>query len=208
MNYKTIYIQPDWSDENTAVVVDGTLIKEGVIEPLVVIAISESSLHPIAVSIDFPNDVIYYSPGIETLYSGYDTLGKISRRIDVVGNDIPFDFRNVKFKVYPDLVHDGYRYFNNGQSPLEKFVFTNKNLQDNSYQLSVKNNVIRYSVDLDYDSGQSSFGIWGINTTFLGSQIINNKLDGFVSNCCLVGDEAICDITLSNIVLNSYSMAQ
>lgn len=203
-DYKTIYIQPDWSDIETAVAVDGTLIKEGLTEPLVVTAISSNKLSPIAISTTFPTDVIYYSPNVETLYAGYDTKGKIFRRCDAVGNDISFDFRNVKFKVYPDLVYDGYRHYNNGNSPLEKYIFSNKDLQDNNYQSSVKGNIINYSVDLDYDNGHSQFGIWGFNTTFLGSQIISNKLNGFISNCCLVGDEAVADIKLTNIVIQTY----
>jgi len=203
-DYKTVYIQPDWSDISTAVAVSGSLIKEGLTEPLVVTAISTNKLSPIAISTTFPTDVIYYSPDVETLYPGYDTKGKILRRVDAVGNDIPFDFRNVKFKVYPELVYDGYRHYDNGNSPLEKYVFTNKDLQSNNYQSSVKCNVIRYSVDLDYDNGHSQYGIWGFNTTFLGSQIINNRVNGFISNCCLVGDEAIFDIELNDVILETY----
>ena len=203
-DYKTIYIQPDWSGISTSVSVSGSLIKEGLTEPLVVTAISTNQLSPIVISTTFPTDVIYYSPSVETLYTGYDTKGKIVRRVDFAGNDIPFDFRNVKFKVYPDLVYDGYRHYNNGNSPLEEYVFSNRDLQDNNYQSSVKGNVIKYSVNLDYDNGHSQYGIWGFNTTFYGDQILNNRINGFISNCCLVGGNEIIDIELNSVILQTY----
>ena len=87
-DYQTVHTIPNTTDTNT-----------GEIEPLLVTAISENELAPEAYSALFPNDVIYYSlTNDQTMVPGC-TKGYIYRRIDTrQNNDIPFDFRQVKFR--------------------------------------------------------------------------------------------------------------
>ena len=74
-------------------------INTGQIEPLLVTAISENELAPEAYSSLFPDDVIYYSPTNDQGMVPGCTKGYIYRRVDTKqNNDIPFDFRQVKFR--------------------------------------------------------------------------------------------------------------
>lgn len=191
-DYKTIYVQPDFSDIDTAVIVSASLIKEGVTEPLVVFATSTNTIGSQAWSTTFPDDVIYYVPDVETLFTGYDTKGKIVRRIDKSGNDISFDFRNVKFKKYPSLSFDGYDSYDNGNTPAEHYVFTPWNLQLDSYQTFIKNNKISYTYDSDYDNytnGISGYDIWGVNIViYIGTSAFDNEISGFIPNMDIAAD--------------------
>lgn len=74
-------------------------INTGQIEPLLVTAISVNELAPEAYSALFPDDIIYYSPTNDQDMVPGCTKGCIYRRIDTKqNNDIPFDFRQVKFR--------------------------------------------------------------------------------------------------------------
>jgi hypothetical protein len=78
---------------------------EGTVEPLSVTAESASTLSPVAFSLKHPNDVIWYD--INNDRGRYEwaveVIGKgvIYRRIDSFGNDLPYDFKNVKFRRNP-----------------------------------------------------------------------------------------------------------
>ena len=88
-DYQTVHTIPGTSDTNTASV-----------EALIVTATSVNTLSPIAYSIDNPNDIIFYNiSNADTSKVQGQTKGFINRRIDTVNNiDVPFDFRNVKFR--------------------------------------------------------------------------------------------------------------
>jgi len=69
------------------------------VEPLIVTALDNASLSPIAYSINYPQDIIYYSIESDQAKVNGCQYGYISRRIDTYQhNDIPFDFRNVVFR--------------------------------------------------------------------------------------------------------------
>ena len=89
-DYQTVHIIPNTEDINTAP-----------IEPLIVTAISESEIAPIAYSQLYPQDIIYYHVGTdETNFPGA-TKGYISRRIDTIqNNDIGTDWRHCKYRRY------------------------------------------------------------------------------------------------------------
>ncbi len=68
-------------------------------EALFVTAIDVDQLSPIAHSMQYPQDIIYYNIESDQSKVPGCTKGYISRRIDTKqNNDIPFDFRNVKFR--------------------------------------------------------------------------------------------------------------
>jgi len=88
-DYQTVHTVPGTADTNTASV-----------EPLIVTATSVNTLAPIAYSTTYPGDLIFYKiSNADTSKVQGQTKGFIDRRIDTVNNiDVPFDFRNVKFR--------------------------------------------------------------------------------------------------------------
>lgn len=88
-DYQTVHTIPGTADTNTAAV-----------EPLIVTATSANTLAPIAYSITHPGDLIFYKiSNADTSKVQGQTKGYIDRRIDTTNNiDVPFDFRNVKFR--------------------------------------------------------------------------------------------------------------
>lgn len=89
-NYRTKHIIPGTTDTFT-----------GPTERLIVTAISTAELAPVAYSIDYPDDIIYYNPESDQTYMPGCDRGYIYRRIDTKqNNDIGFDFRNVNYRRY------------------------------------------------------------------------------------------------------------
>lgn len=88
-DYQTVHIIPSTADLNI-----------GPIEPLLVTATSVNTLSPISYSILYPTDTIFYNiSNTDTYKVQGQTKGFIDRRIDNYNNiDVPFDFRNVKFR--------------------------------------------------------------------------------------------------------------
>jgi hypothetical protein len=91
-------------------------------EPLIVTASKNNGLEPIAYSLIYPNDIIYYNYD-NTMTDSYGnnqyiagaTTGVIYRRIDtLLNNDVCFDFRNIKFRRYKLNIpnYDNYTTYN------------------------------------------------------------------------------------------------
>jgi len=86
-DYRTVHTIPNTVDTNT-----------GTLEPLIVTALSTTDLEPVAYSTTHKDDIVYYDPVNNSKVNG-STKGCIYRRIDTVNNsDIPFDWREVKFR--------------------------------------------------------------------------------------------------------------
>lgn len=100
-DYRTVHTIPNTTDTNT-----------GLLEPLLVFAISPTALGPNAYSALFPNDEIGYSVS-NAVFTG-STKGHITYRWDKTpksrfgsyNNRFPFDFRNVKFRRWAVNVTD------------------------------------------------------------------------------------------------------
>jgi len=92
-DYSSTYIQPESNIQTVSP-----------IEPLTVTAISTSELQPEACSLQYPDDVIYYSYNNDISSSSVKlipgaTKGVIYRRVDTIqNNSFPFDFRQIKFR--------------------------------------------------------------------------------------------------------------
>src|ERR1017187_1727432 len=87
-DYQTVHTITNTSDTNT-----------GSVEPLLVTASSTTTLKPEAYSYIFPQDVIYYDFNNRQDMMPGCTKGYVYRRIDTLqNNDIPLDFRQVKFR--------------------------------------------------------------------------------------------------------------
>jgi hypothetical protein len=90
-NYKCTFVQP----------ISGVTNTDATDEPLLLFAISNSTLSTTAYSPQYPFDVIQYS--LEgSYYQGYAQFGEITRRTDTRRNiSVPFDFRNYKVEEAP-----------------------------------------------------------------------------------------------------------
>ena len=87
-DYQTVHTIPNTTDVNT-----------GQIEPLLVMALTNNKLSAECYSTLFPQDIIYYDIENNQAMVPGCTKGLIYRRIDTLQkNDIPFDYRNVKFR--------------------------------------------------------------------------------------------------------------
>jgi len=88
LDYQTIHIIPNTSAINV-----------GATEPIIITATSSSTIDCIVQSLSYPKDIIYYSITNNNSIVNGSTKGYIYRRIDTIqNNDIPFDFRAVKFR--------------------------------------------------------------------------------------------------------------
>ena len=78
----------------------------GEIEPIIVQAANENSLHIKAISTLYPLDQLFYNidgidvSGMPPLYRGNNHKGLIIRRIDSHNNSIPYDHRAIKWRRY------------------------------------------------------------------------------------------------------------
>jgi hypothetical protein len=80
-------------------ILNTSTINTGNLEPLIVTAATSNTLSPVAISTTFPKDIIWYNFTSDQNAIPGCTKGYIYRRIDTIqNNDIPFDFRNVKFR--------------------------------------------------------------------------------------------------------------
>ena len=103
-DYQTFYDQPNWT-ANQVAITTGNYKSGSFIEPLVVFAISTSSLSPYAYSTLYPKDTIKYDISWnETEVTENPAKGRIYERIDEAGNRTDYDWRSVLFKRY-----DGFR---------------------------------------------------------------------------------------------------
>lgn len=79
--------------------ISGNPYTDASVEAIIVTALTDASLEPIAYSISHPNDILYYDVDGTTYMPG-STKGCIYRRIDTEKNiSVPFDFREFKVEV-------------------------------------------------------------------------------------------------------------
>ena len=86
--------------------ISGDPYTDASVEAIVVTALTDASLEPIAYSISHPKDILYYDVDGTTYMPG-STRGCIYRRIDTEKNiSVPFDFRNFKVEVGEPIIVD------------------------------------------------------------------------------------------------------
>lgn len=123
-DYQTVYTIPNTTE-----------IKECDIEPLLVTAVTNNSLHPLAYSLIHTDDIIYYNIENNQEQVKGCTKGYISRRIDSrKNNDVGFDFRNVVFRRWQVTANE----YNSGTTYAKNAVVK---LGDNFYASCTAGNV-------------------------------------------------------------------
>ncbi len=166
-DYKTTYDQPVSGDS-----------MEGELEPIVVRAISDNELDPIAISTIHPKDILYYNvdsdAGIAVGTGSFiqtvpgATKGFIYRRIDtIVNNDLPFDFRQVKFRRWK-ITSEG-TYPNSGYASPQSTTFNGLTVDDTDFDDF-------YFFSGDYETCQNN------TIDQNGKQDILSKCDSVVGN--------------------------
>lgn len=98
-NFQTCYDQPDF-DINGNSITTGNY-KQGPVEPILVLATSNSTISEDAYQPDYPNDKIKYdwTWDLTEVTSG-TSYGRITERIDEFNNRTDYDHRNILFKRY------------------------------------------------------------------------------------------------------------
>ena len=99
-DYETCYDRPNYNTYGDAETFNCYVASE-VVEPLLVLATSATTLAAEAYSLTYPNDKIKYDiTFIATEVSGNPAKGRITERIDEKNNRADYDFRNVTFFRY------------------------------------------------------------------------------------------------------------
>jgi hypothetical protein len=109
-DFRTCYDQPNYNFNGTSIQTDN--YKEGNLSPIIVFAISSSSLASDAYQPEWPNDNIKYDISFnQTEVTSGSAFGRITYRKDNQGNAFDYDFREVLFKRYDayvsEQVYDG-----------------------------------------------------------------------------------------------------
>lgn len=100
-DFKTCYDQPDYDQFGSAI---APVYKDSIINPIIVIASSTSSLMVEAFDTIYPSDYIKYDIDFsQTEINAGTAFGRITERIDSLGNRTDYDHRNIVFKRYRSI---------------------------------------------------------------------------------------------------------
>ena len=162
-------------------------LKTGAIEPLLVQAVSTSTLGVIAYSTIYTKDVIKYDITEDTTYTYGDpttyppqpTKGRIVERIDEWNNRTDYDHRVVVFKLYDNGVGDFIEFFDTGNT-YEEFTTFDLTQSGNNY-LSGFYAISKTTVGVDVDIAPNVFKGFAINNSVTGFVYLN-IIDGYCVN--------------------------
>ncbi len=94
---------PTWDGDNYQYNWSAPAVNTAEVEPLLVTALKVNQLASECYSLEFPQDIIYYDINSDQAIVSGCTKGYIFRRIDTqLNNDIGFDFRKAKFRIYKE----------------------------------------------------------------------------------------------------------
>jgi hypothetical protein len=106
-DFQTCYDQPDF-DYNGNSITGPNTYHTSTIEPILVLATSNNTLSPDAYQPTYPNDKIKYDYSFDVTEStGNPAKGRITERIDDLGNRTDYDHRTILFKRYRTYFQDG-----------------------------------------------------------------------------------------------------
>jgi hypothetical protein len=109
-DFKTCYDQPDYGVGGNPI--EGDNYRTGSISPIIVFALDSGSLASDAYQPEYPDDNIKYDVTFnQTEVTNGEAFGRIIYRKDNQGNEMDYDFREVRFKryntYYSEQVYDG-----------------------------------------------------------------------------------------------------
>ena len=106
-DFKTCYDRPDYDKYKTSIAVSNdSYVNDNPIEPIIVMATSESSLAVDAYQPNYPDDKIKYDIYYGKTESTNPAFGRITERIDEFGNRTDYDHKNITFKRYRLLTYN------------------------------------------------------------------------------------------------------
>ena len=107
-DYQTIYDQPDFDSFGTPKPAIDIVTKYGPIEPLLVTAVTPTTIGREALSAIYPEDLLWYDINFTaTEVKGTPAKGRILRRVDDSFNTTGYDHRHVVFKRYESAPASG-----------------------------------------------------------------------------------------------------
>jgi hypothetical protein len=105
-DFKTCYDQPDYNVFGSPITIGN--YRTGSISPIIVFALDSGSLASDAYQPEYPKDNIKYDISFnETEVTNNPAFGRITYRKDNQGNEMDYDFREVRFKRYDAYFSEG-----------------------------------------------------------------------------------------------------
>lgn len=205
VDFQTIYDQPDFDsfgNPKTSVIT-----KTSLTEPLLVKAISENEISNVVNSLVYPNDKIKYDwAWDETEIMGEPAKGRITERIDELGNRTDYDHRNILFKryetspgsgIYTEIDDNGndYQEFKTFQTEIDNYSNTNF-ISDYAKLFNITTQPFLLSNNI--------FGEYSENNNLIGRFTNNTTGNGFKYNQSITEINKV-DFTSATHVYGSYN---
>ena len=182
-DYQTIYDQPDYDSTGVPKTVVSTLT--GIIEPLIVIALSANSISNQVYSSLYPNDILEYDITFtSTEVMNAPAKGRITSRTDNNKNTTNYDLRAISFKRYESIsgsgLYDSYKDTGfNSNANIKTFQLNswNNNLENfyTTASLGIQDFILPNNVFGEY-TYDNKFGNYFINNTF-GAFTYDNEIN-------------------------------
>ena len=177
-DFETIYDRPDYQAGGRLPYIPKSTIltvNSGVIEPLLLLAISEDEFAAEVHSQTYPDDYLEYDFGYNTTpINSSPAKGKIIRRRDDNYNETNYDHRTITFKRYDRSGDNNYIWFFDSGSDNSVLLPTFGSDCKNNYFERTLPSLFNYNFDLENN-------VFGGNCEFnkFGSVIVNNTVGDF-----------------------------
>ncbi len=183
----TAYLLTDY--RTTHYMEETTVLNTGPVEPLLMWAVTSSSFAEECYSPQHPKDTIYYSPVNDDNRQSGATKGIIYRRVDTSrSNDLPYDFRAVKFRRWKGLTGLYTNANTNGVgvgvtpnvNDFQDFLtfdaagYANGAYNGNKWIYTASYNVLRFSVNVVCHPGAGMYSTYTENGKMLGVTVCAN----------------------------------
>lgn len=204
-DFETVYDQPDFDGSGTPKSSVDTNV--GINEPLVVFATSESTLSKTVYSLLYPEDTIEYDITFtETEVMNKSAKGRITLRVDELGNSTNYDYRNVVFKRYETSTGSGI--FTEVNDNGEAYIDTIPTFDSGCYNIKINNiyNPLGYG-GWGFILPNNIFGM-GCRDISTGDDFYNNTF-GLTCYSITFGDNCYNNIignsSFNNIIGNNFN---
>lgn len=200
-DFRTIYDQPLFDDQKDPVTTEPA--KQGPVQPLIVLALSNDTLSIQAYQEDYPLDVVEYKLSYTTPISSTSTKGRIIYRKDIDGNETDYDHRNILLRRYNDANTLPTSWYDLGLGSVEVLTFHPLGYHRNNKILGFANNMDNHNYFFDIPN--ITFEVESHNNVF-SDNCYNNVFTGvmtdniFKGNC--FNNVLICDATRGNVITN------
>lgn len=202
-DFQTIYDQPDFDLSGNPK--SSVITKIGPFEPLLIKAVSESTISQDVNSLIYPNDIIKYDwTWGKTEVMGEPAKGRITERIDEYNNRTDYDLKNVLFKRYETSLGSGiFTELNDNGNPSQEF----KTFQTEFDSYSNNNFISNYAnlnITKPFLLSNNIFGLYSERNELVGVFTNNTIGDYFRYNVSNTEIDKI-DFTTATHVYGTYN---